>query len=117
MCRGSSSSKFYFQLNSGDIVSELIIDKFTVSMSIIISRALGYDPDPVEEMMWGLTHDALHVAHKSVHVPLAPRLLDDVLVVIISQTTRQLLIIHFWLVLSKSPPSCDLNEYMYITGK
>ena len=81
-----------------------------VSMSIIISGALGCDPDPMEEVMRGLTHDALHVAHESVHVPLAPCLLDDVLVVIISQTPRQLLIIHFWLVLSKTPPSRDLNE-------
>ena len=80
-----------------------------MSMSIIVSRALGYDPDPVEEMMWGLTHDALHVAHEPVHVPLSPSLLDDVLVVVISQTTRQLLIIHFWLVLSKSPSSRDLH--------
>ena len=86
-------------------------------LSIIIGCALGDDPDPVEEMMWGLTNDALHVTHESVHVPLAPRLLDDVLVVIISQTTRQLLIIHFWLVLSKSPPSCDLNEYTLQANK
>ena len=55
-----------------------------------------------------LAHDALHVAHKPVHVPLAPRLLDDVLVIIISQSTRQLLIIHFGLVLPETPPPRDL---------
>ena len=87
----------------------MMIHSLSLSMSIIISRALGYDPDPVEEMMRGLTHDALHVTHEPVHVPLAPRLLDDILVVVISQTTRQLLIIHFWLVLSKSPSSRDLH--------
>ena len=90
-----------------------MIHSLSLCMSIIISRALGYDPDPVEEMMRGLTHDALHVTHEPVHVPLAPRLLDDVLVVVISQTTRQLFIIHFWLVLSKSPSSRDLQHIRF----
>ena len=78
------------------------------TFSIIISRALGYDPDPVEEMVRSLAHDTLHVAHEPVHVPLAPRLLDDVLIIVISQTTRKLLIIHFGLVFPKTPPSRDL---------
>ena len=83
-------------------------------MLIVVSRALGYDPNPVEEVVRGLTEDALHVAHEPVHIPLAPGLLDNVFVIVISQTTRQLFIIHFWLVFAETPSSRNLHRHFNV---
>ena len=93
---------------------------------IILSDPLRCDPDPLEELERCLSEDALHVAHEPVHtpvhlytclylyipvhIPLASRLLDNVFVVVISQATRQLLIIHLRFVFPESPPSRYLKN-------
>lgn len=55
-----------------------------------------------------VAQEVLQVADKSVHVAFAGRLVDDVLVIIIAQTTTQLLVVHLWLVFSPSPASSHL---------
>ena len=50
----------------------------------------------------------MNVTHEAVHVPLAGRLVDDVLVVVVAQAAAQLLIVHFRLVLAHAPPSGHL---------
>ena len=52
---------------------------------------------------------SLEITHKSVHVTLASRLQNNILVVIISKTPRQLLVVHLGLVLPQPPPSCHLK--------
>ena len=55
-----------------------------------------------------LGHDA-RSSPAPVHVSLAPRLLDDVLVVVVTQSARQLLIVHLGLVLAVAPPPGHLD--------
>ena len=78
--------------------------------SVVISVQLRNHSDPVEELGWSLAQDVLHITHESVHVSLASSLLDDVLVVVVSQTSRQLLIVHFGLILTEPPSPSNLNE-------
>ena len=48
------------------------------------------------------------VAHKLVHIALARDLADDVLVVVIPQSAAQLLVVHAWLVLPRTPLASHL---------
>lgn len=52
----------------------------------------------------------LQVAHKAINVALPRGLVDDVLVVIVTQTTAQLLIVHLGLVFPLAPPPGHLGE-------
>ena len=45
----------------------------------------------------------MEITDKSVDVSLAGSFVNDVLVVVIPQTSRQLLIIHFWFIFPGSP--------------
>ena len=78
--------------------------------SVVISVQLRNHSDPVEELGWSLSQDVLHITHESVHVSLASSLLDDVLVVVVSQISRQLLIVHLGLVLAVAPPPGHLDR-------
>ena len=51
----------------------------------------------------------LQVTDESVHVALAGRLVDDVLVIVIAQTAAQLLVVHLGFVLPGSPPARHLS--------
>jgi hypothetical protein len=53
-------------------------------------------------------HQTLQVTHKTVHIAFACCLVDYVLVVIVSQSTTQFLIVHFGFVLADSPTACHL---------
>ena len=50
----------------------------------------------------------LEVADEAVHVALPRHLVDDVLVVVVTQTSTELLVVHLGLVLSGAPPASDL---------
>lgn len=50
----------------------------------------------------------LEVAHEAVHVALARGLVDDVFVVVIAQTSAQLLVVHLGLVFPLAPPAGHL---------
>ncbi len=44
-----------------------------------------------------------------VHVALSSGLLYDVLVIVVSQASGQLFVVHLWLVLPQTPPSGNLR--------
>ena len=62
------------------------------------------------QLLWCVAQQALQVADEAVDVALAGRLVDDVLVVIVTQTTAQLLIVHLGLVFPLAPPPGHLGE-------
>lgn len=53
---------------------------------------------------------SLHVTNKAVDVTLPRRFVNDVFVVVVAQATTQLLIVHFWLVLTLAPPLRHLED-------
>ena len=79
-------------------------------VSVILGCYLWNDSYPGEELSRSLTKNAVHVTYELVHVSLATSLLDDVLVVVIPQSTGQLLVVHLWLILPESPSSCNLSS-------
>lgn len=52
----------------------------------------------------------LQIAHESIHVALAGGLVDDVLVVVVTQTAAQFLVVHLWLVLANAPSTGHLKS-------
>ena len=56
-----------------------------------------------------VAEQVLQVAHKPVDVPLAGRLVDDVLVVVVAEAARQLLVVHLGLVLADTPSAGNLS--------
>lgn len=50
-----------------------------------------------------VAENVLQVADETVDVPLPGCLVDDVLVVVIAQTSAQLLVVHLWFVLADAP--------------
>jgi len=51
-----------------------------------------------------LPQEILQVADETIDVSLAGRFVDDVLVVVVAQSTTQLLVVHLGLVLADAPP-------------
>lgn len=51
----------------------------------------------------------MKIADETVNVALSGCLMNDVLVVVIPKTSTELLVVHFWFVLTDSPSSCDLR--------
>ena len=64
-----------------------------------ISFELKSNPKPQNTINWEVMD----------YLPFPGSFMNDVLVIIISQTPRQLFVIHFWFVLSHSPSPCNLN--------
>lgn len=56
-----------------------------------------------QDFLCCLSQHALHVTDKAVHVALACRLVDDILVVVVAQAAAQLLVIHLGFVLALTP--------------
>ena len=56
----------------------------------------------------------MEIADKSVDVSLAGSFVDDVLVVVIPQTTGEFLIVHLWLILPGSPPAGHLVRVRHL---
>ena len=57
-------------------------------------------------LFWAVAQQPLQVAHKPVDITLSRGFQDDIFVVVISETPRELLVVHLWLVLSDAPPPC-----------
>lgn len=55
-----------------------------------------------------VVEEGLEIAHEAVHVPLAGRFVDDILVVVVAQTATQFFVIHFWFVLPDAPSAGHL---------
>ena len=81
------------------------------SSLFVLLRSLGDDPDQVEEVLRLVPKQGLQVADEPVHVPLARRLVDDVLVVVVAQATAQFLVVHLRLVLALAPPPGNLRRF------
>lgn len=62
------------------------------------------------ELFGRVAQKILQVADEAVDVSLARGLVDDVLVVVVSQATAQLLVIHLGFVLPAAPASSHLGE-------
>ena len=75
----------------------------------VLLRSLRHDPYQVEEVLWLVAQQGLQVADEPVHVPLARRLVDDVLVVVVAEAARQLLVVHLGLVLADTPSAGNLS--------
>ena len=60
------------------------------------------------EFLWGVAKEGLEVADEPIDVALVGRLVDDVLVVVLSQAAAKLLIVHLGLVIGPRCPWSDL---------
>ena len=80
------------------------------SSLFILLRSLRHDPDQVKEVVRLVPEQGLQVADEPVHVALARRLVDDVLVVVVAQPSTKFLVVHLRLVLPRSPPSRNLRD-------
>lgn len=73
-------------------------------------RVIWQNVEAGQDLLRCLSQHALHVAHEAVHVALARRLVDDVLVVVVTQATTQLLIVHLGFVLALAPALGHLQD-------
>lgn len=58
--------------------------------------------------MLNLPKQCLKITNETVNVSLSSGLVDDVLVVVVTQAAAKLLVIHFWFVFANAPSSCNL---------
>ena len=56
-----------------------------------------------EEDLSVTMEDGVEIAHESINVTFSRRLLDDVLIIVISEATGQLFVVHLGLIFSYSP--------------
>ena len=61
-----------------------------------------------EQLLGRVSDDRRHVADEAVDVSTSGRLVDDILVIVITQASAQLLVVHLGLVLSGAPAPGDL---------
>ena len=76
--------------------------------SLVLLVALRCHPAGGEQLVGRVSEQALQVAHEAIDVSLAGRLVDDVLVVVVTQAARQLLVVHLRLVLADAPAARHL---------
>lgn len=62
------------------------------------------------ELLWYISQKALQVTYKAVDIALAGRLVNDVLVIVVSKSTAQLFIVHLRLVLPFPPTPGNLQD-------
>ena len=67
------------------------------------------------ELLWCIAKQGLQIADEPVHVPLARRLVDDVLVVVVAQPPTQLLVVHLGLVFPQAPTSRNLRQSTFVS--
>ena len=84
---------------------------------LVLIGGLRHDADQVEEVVRFVSKETLEVTDESVDVSLARCLVDNVLVIIVSETARQLLVVHLWLVLSQPPASSNLARKENVKNK
>ena len=81
----------------------------------VLLRPLRHDPYQVEEVLRLVAQQGLQVADEPVHVPLARRLVDDVLVVVVAQPPTQLLVVHLGLVFPQTPTPRNLRQSTFVS--
>jgi len=59
-------------------------------------------------LFWAVPQQPLQVADKPVDITLSRGFQYDIFVVVISETPRELFVVHLWLVLPDAPPPCHL---------
>ena len=94
-CHGTPSTVRVLLLLDLDWLGHLLV---SVRLSLELALQLGKRH----------SQHRLQVAHKAVDVPLPRHLVDDVLVVVVAQTSAQLLVVHLGLVLARAPSSSNL---------
>ena len=57
-----------------------------------------------------LPEQVLQITDEPVYVALSGSLVDDIFVVVVPETSTQLLIVHLWLVFAAAPPPRDLEK-------
>lgn len=57
-----------------------------------------------------LPKQCLKITNETINVSLSSRFVDDVFIVIITQTTAELFVVHFWFIFTNSPSSSNLNK-------
>lgn len=70
----------------------------------------GQSVQTAQDLLRCLSQHALNVTHKAVDVAFARRLVDDVLVVVVTQATAQLLVVHLGFVLAPAPALGHLRD-------
>ena len=70
---------------------------------LVLICCLGNDSNQVEEILRFVSKETVEIADKSVDVSLAGSLVNDVLVVVIPQTTREFLVVHLWFIFPLTP--------------
>ena len=70
--------------------------------------ACGVDANHLVQLLRRVSQKALQVTDEAVDVALARRLMDDVLVIVVAQSSAKLLVVHLGFVLALAPPSGDL---------
>ena len=80
-----------------------------IPRSIVISSFLWHNSYQVKKVFRLVPQQVLEVTDKPVDVALARSLVDNVLVIVIAQSSWQLLIVHLGLVLANSPAACNLK--------
>jgi hypothetical protein len=56
-----------------------------------------------------LPKKCLKITNKTVHVALSGGFMNDVLVVVVTETAAEFFVVHFWFVLADAPSSCNLR--------
>jgi len=75
--------------------------------SISLRVLLWCEPADRKQLLRAVAQHLIELTDKPVHVSLAGRLVNDVLVIVVSHTAWQFLVIHLGLVLAHAPPPCD----------
>ena len=77
-------------------------------VSLILLVFLRLDVAGLEQLLRREAQQAVEVTDEAIDVPLPCCLVNDVLVVVVAQTSRQLLIVHLGLVFADAPSSSNL---------
>jgi len=98
-------------------VTLLFLPSFSSFLASLVSPSPSPPPPPMcsligvrlnvqhgVQLLGRVAQQALQVTDESVHVALARRLVDDVLVVVVAQASTQLLVVHLGLVFPLAPP-------------
>ena len=55
-----------------------------------------------------LPKKCLKITYKSINISLSSSFMNNIFIIIVTKTTTQLLIIHFWFIFTNAPSSCHL---------
>ena len=89
------------------------VDIEFVHLLVLICCLWNYS-NQVEEILRFVSKETVEITDKSVDVSLAGSFVNDVLVVVIPQTTGEFLIVHLWFIFPRSPPPGDLVRVRHL---